>query len=182
MIRDKLEQWILLRQSGELDRVRGFLLNRALVRDPVLRRFAEDSARIVGTARAWSVTQAGALSADAIHARIQKATDRRDELVLRPEPGYRLWPILAGAIPLFLALALFTWKSPERTDSVVRAPAATRDAQPQLDWEDHVDAELDALMDMVLSNGADESARADMNRADEETLIRELLVLEGIAI
>ncbi len=182
MNRDKLERWILLRQSGELGRVRGFLLDRALARDPELRRYADDSARIMSAARAWSVAQPGAHTADAIHARIHEAPDRREEITLRPEPGFRLWPILAGVTALLLAVVLFALKAPERAESVARTPAAPPDAQAQLAWEDHVDAELDALMELVSLNGTDESARTGANATDEELLVRELLALEGIAI
>lgn len=182
MNRDKLEQWILLRQSGELGRVRGFLLDRALARDPELRRYADDSARIMSAARAWSVAQPGAHTAEAIHARINEAPDRREDIIIRAEPAFRLWPILAGVTALLLAVALITLKAPERVDSVARTPAAPHDVQAPLAWEDHVDAELDALMELVSLNGTDESARPGAPTTDEESLVRELLALEGIAI
>lgn len=182
MKRDTLEKWIFLSQSGELDQVRRYLLNRALARDPELQRFANDVERLMAITHAWSVAQPGPHTAEAIHARLAAPPDRREIIEIRPHPIRRLWPILAGATALILAIALGTLRSPNTDPTRAQTPAPLAADEALLVWDDQIDVELDNLMELVSLASVEESVRPDAMAEDEESLIREWMALEGINI
>ncbi len=177
MKRDKIERWILLRSAGELGRWRTRRLERLLARDPEARAFEADVARLAREARAWSVAQPGSHTAEAIHARLHAAPDRRETLALAPDRIHRWWPALAG-VTAALVLALGLWVA---LSGSMRTDVAEQPQVEALAWEDGVDAELDALQEWLLSSTAEDQASA-APLADEEQLIRELLAMEGITI
>ncbi|HMP74863.1 MAG TPA: hypothetical protein PKE12_01080 [Kiritimatiellia bacterium] len=175
MNRDKIEQWILLRQAGELGPWRTRRLERLLARDPALRAFAADAEHLTHTARAWSVAQPRPHTAEAIHARIHAPVDRTEEWVFQPTHRAIRWPALAGVAALAL-VALGLWFRPPTE------PARVADAgEMELTLDAWMDEELEALQDIVAwVYGTGENGATVMD--DEEKLIRELLALEGQAI
>jgi hypothetical protein len=180
MNKDTIERWILLRQSGELGPIRSRWLARALARDPAARRFADDAQRLTNAARAWSAAQPAPHTLDAIRARAREIPDRRDALVMRPHPALRiLRPAFAGAFALML-LALLINRNARRDDPI--APIAQMNVPTvEAAWDDGLDAEIDALFEAVSfieSDAVEEESAA----LEEEHLIREWLLLKGIAI
>ena len=171
-----MEQWVLLRQAGELGPWRTRRLERLLARDAALRAFAADAEQLSRAARAWSVSQPPPHTAEAIHARLSAPADRTAEWVFQPGRHRAWWPALAGAAALALVALGLWFRGPAE-------PAAVADSgEVELALDAWVDAELDALQDIVAwvdDTGANgEAALVD----EEEQLIRELLALEGHTI
>lgn len=182
MNREKIERWILLRQSGELGRWKTRRLERYLARDPDLQRFETDLRTLSEASRAWSLQSPDTHTAETIHARLTAPVDRRDSFALRPSGRVALWPILVGATALlFLGVGLWSHRIAPAGDqiAVVNEPAA---GTVELAWDDGVDQELDALQDLVTGDNNETAQTTTTANYDEEYLIRELLALEGITI
>lgn len=181
MNRDKLERWILLRQSGELGRWRARRLERALAKDPALRAFEADVQKLTAATRAWTTRSELSQSVHRIHEELLRTADRRDLVSLAPAPRRMWWPALAVPTALAALWLVVGWPS-ERTAPVVSGGVAGASNASTLAWEGGVDEELDALFELVYETGADISVSAASNTSDEDQLILELLELEGITI
>ncbi len=180
MNNDTIERYILLQQSGELGPIRAWRLNRALSRSPEARRFASDLQRLTESARDWTVPLPGPRAAEAIHARLREASDRREVLAFQPPLRRRYGLAFATACALVLISLFFYVRPADRTATDSQSP--TLDQTSAFAWDDGVDEEIDALLELVAITANEEPSLNGAAALDEDQLIREWLALEGIAI
>jgi len=170
MNRDRMERWILLRQSGELDALRCLLLARRLSKDEALRDFAASLDRIARDARASSESSAPEPSVmQAILREARVAADGRTAEREEGQASASPWArpaFAAAAVALAIAGA---WLLMPRTPPAQTAERS-RPAEESLSsyaWDDDLDATI---------------AELDRSLEDEESLAEELLELEAQSI
>ncbi len=184
MNRDTMERWVLLKQSGELGRWRGWILARRLARDRDLRDFAQDAADLGLASRSRAPGCLPDNLIHAIHDRLSESTDRRAFFTVEPETGWRPgWKFAAAACAVALAAAVVYVLRPGDPGLLASDPASAP-AVEQLAWNDSLDAALDEVDAWLAGRPAEEAGASDTEgpTSEEELLIRELLALEGIAI
>lgn len=172
MNRDKLEQWVLLDEAGELDALRGWLLRRELARDSNLEAYRRECRELARLSRAASPdmpTPAGTLSA----LRTELAALRAGREKEPAGPGRALLrPALAFASALTIGLAVYFLR-PDRP-AMVPGIAIVEVASSG----EGIDDDLNQLQTLLTSTASLDEAPL----IEEEALARELLSFEGAEI
>ena len=186
----KAEQWILLRDSGELGAWRAGKLARHLSSCPQCREYAGSLATLTRATRAWDAGQPGSQTIGAIRTGLLEARDRRTVWTVQPVDRPFARPVWALAGLLAVLGAGLLWFATARHGSEpsvarvetpsIEAPEATS----ALAWDDNLDAEISALTDLLASSLTDQNGNttAATSESDEDTIARELLELQGYTI
>lgn len=178
MKRDTIEKWVLLKQSGELDLVRDWLLRRAMCRDAGARRFQDDLNRITAAARgSVDAVPGNSAALAAILSAAGKNSSRSEEFGFepsRPAPAWR--PALAFAALVLIAGA--TWLALQKP-GVTPPIAQTTTTQPEqaLPWDDGLDKKMDELNTMLAESSDEWDSTA--GGSDLDTMAEELMQWEG---
>lgn len=184
----KAERWILLRDSGELSPRRQRALGRHLARCPTCQASAQSLVELTHAARSWDAGQPGPGAVGAIRTGLIEAGDRREAWTwqpARPAPARLAWSLASLAIVVAAGLLWFSANRPGAAPAVAREESPAAQAEPGgLAWEDGLDAELDALTELLASSLNDQNGKAAAGAAttDEDAMARELLELEGYTI
>ncbi len=174
---NKIEQWILLRQSGELSPRKCRQLDILLARHPELQQFENDLAAISLVSRESTTTADVPQLNGATRARLFEATEQAPA-TLRFAQWKFLAPLAAAAL-LILGISLALHRTPTPGAPIAHTDAAAPAAEYA--WDDNLEYELDNLQ-AVLANLNADLPQANRQTPDEDTLIRELLELEGARI
>ena len=183
MKRETAERWMLLEQSGELDPIRRWLLQRHLAQHPGDRAFQDDMNRIVRAAR--SLSDGPDISAQ-VRAALGVAAAQRG-------PQDTAWGWQPALVFTTLTLLLLTgWLMnrpvtiPAPTEvAVAPADKTTPDAaDAELSWDNGIDKEISELQSQfaMASDDAETSETQSTDTSDLETIATELLQLEGSKI
>lgn len=194
----RAEQLVLLKDSGELGVVGRWRLDRHLAHCAPCRAHQDALLGLTEAVRAWDTGDVSAATRQRVLAQ-RPAADRRDVIALEPAIRPSWLPRLAYAAAALAVLAAGLWFALPRAGheaavaqsdpapGIAATPAAV--AQAGDSWDDGVDAELDALTDLLASSlheGSGQAATgtdtADLDESDEDTLARELMQLQGYAI
>jgi hypothetical protein len=190
MNRDRIEKWILLDQSGELDPLRRWILRRALRADAGGRGFESDLHRIIRAARAGDerLSDLPPRTIEAIFEAARQSTFEgrsSQTTVPAPVPGWR--PAMAfAALILLLGAVWLTVRRPEVIPGVAQAPTPADPALASQDmpWVDGLEQplnELSSVLELAYENG-DVFASSSANGGDLDDLARQLLEWEGSEI
>lgn len=180
----KAEQWILLRDSGELSARRERALGRHLAWCTACQAHVDTLRRLTHATRSWDAGQPGPGTLGAIRTGLLESADRRDAWTVRP--ARHPLPALAwayAAVPALL-LAGLLWMSVAHRATRPEAARLNAPATAALAWDDSLDAELDALTDLLASSLTEQNGQATGTtmESDEDTMARELLELQGYNI
>jgi hypothetical protein len=174
---ERMEYWILLKQSGELGTLRHALLQRHLARCASCRAFEETSLRIQK-----AVPQDVPGLSDFARNRIQQAGARaieRQHHARRPAGAAApLWRPAAAFALLLIALAA-GWLLLYRPDARTQTAQGEQKTTGAYAWDNGLDEELAELDEMLLiaSQSLDNSDTSDIP-TDTEDIAEELLLLE----
>ncbi|MCO5061240.1 MAG: hypothetical protein M9963_04445 [Kiritimatiellae bacterium] len=174
---DQIEQWILLRQSGELSRRKSRQLDALLAQNPDLRQFQDDLQRLGNLSRASTDESSVPSMSGIIRARLLASAECEPKAY-----AIRQWdfiPALAAAALLLLGVGLWLHRAPHESAPIARTTLPSDSTA--LAWSDNLDAELNELQDALAGLG-DTQTQTSLSSADEESILRELLELEGITI
>lgn len=186
----KAEQWILLSDSGELGAWRARKLARHLASCTHCQDYARSLGALTRATRAWDAGQPGSQTVGAIRTGLLEARDRRTVWVVEPADRPFARPAWALAALLALLGAGLLWFAVARPGS---EPAMARMETPSIEapgaasalaWDDNLDAEIDALTDLLASSLTDQNGNSTTatTETDEDTIARELLELQGYTI
>ncbi len=172
------EQTILLLDSGELGTVRRHQLERHLRGCAACRAFQSD---LLASRRALQAIPTPAQAVRDRTALLEAATPHPRTVfsqspVPQPLNGWR--PALAAAALLVLLLAgwlIRQGQEPVVADSQRKAPAAAA-----MTLDEAVDAEMDALQELLVASTDDTGSASAEEELDENTLARELLALQEV--
>lgn len=189
MNRDRLERWLLLRETGELDPVRSRILDAYLKRDSALREFERDAKRLARLSCGVPPGKQAPHTEQMMISVRQAITfpNRRAEPSVFRGSALALRPAWATAMAGILAVASLAWlvvtRSSDRAVDLARTGAPPlQQTDDLLVWDDGFEDELVGL-EQLLSAAAIEELFADSQDMDsEEQLIRQWLELEGITI
>lgn len=183
----RAEQMILLRDAGELDGWRRRRLERHLAACAACCAYADELRAVTAVVRAWQAGEPSASTLAAIREAGRGDEDRRAEFVFRPsvQPSWR--PVAVYATLLVVVLGGLLWL---RSAQRAAEPAlAQREAPPESTvaataWDDGVDAEIDALSELLASALDDKNGvtATSADESDEDAIARELLNLQGYSI
>ena len=192
MNKEKLEQWLLLRSSGELGPIRRWLLRRELHSHPEARRFQTE---LEGLTRAISrVREDAGPHPFVLNNILDEARNVSSAAAARqPSAGTEAlaWLRPALAVAAVLAVIIAAWKMiPGQTDApqlshstpTAQAPVNGQPAPASglLSWDDGLDEEL-ASLELTLASSDDWSLGDNGGSADSlDEMAKELLSLEGI--
>lgn len=177
---EKLEQWVLLKHSGELSPWKARRLERHLAQNAELRQFDADLRTLNEASRAWQVEPRNSDAAVAMRAQLAATPDRRVEFALPPSRARAWQPILLGAAALLL-LGLGLWfRNAEPANNQISS-SELLPVENAFAWNDEIDAEMDSL-EAILAATGDEVASLSDGSTEEESLVNNLLALEGIKI
>jgi len=170
-----MERWLLLRDSGELDPIRSRLLERHLATCPACRA----SAALLNTGRsALHAVPVPTMSEADIRTLIAAARNN----AAAPSAAFAwLRPALAAAAALAIVVTGFLWSSRNTTPGSAVARATTPAADNLAAWDDSFEEDLATIDEMVLSS-VSETSYANGTAADEESLAKEWLALNGVEI
>ena len=189
MKRETLEQWVLLRDSGELGALQSWRLKRALARDPELRAFEQSVSSLTRAVQSTSdVPPVPSYSMHQILRAAESALPPSEDRT-KPAPVRWLLPLVSYSILILvaigglLALRLIV-PGGISGPNVVKAPTppAPITSEEALAWEDGFEEVMSALQTTLAS--ADESWMNGSTTAstDEETIAEQLLSLENTEI
>lgn len=180
MKNETAERWMLLKQSGELDPVRSWLLERHFAHHPEARDAMDGMNRLADAVRRMPIAGPGEDVIAAIQREARAATGRSVEVNGAPsrKPAWR--PALAWAAAA-AALAVASWlvvQQPQQAQEH-RVAAAADDAE--LAWDNGIDSDLAELSSMLALANDETEATADAS-TDLDTIVTELIALEGSEI
>ena len=173
MNRDKLEQWVLLDEAGELDALRGWMLRRALARDAGLATFRRECRELARLSRAASPDVR--MPDDTLGAIRQELAAWRQERGNGAAPSSHaalLRPVLALAAALTIGLAVYFLR-PDRPAAIPGIAVVAVGSAGE-----GIDDDLDQLRNLLTSTASLDEAPL----VEEEALARELLSFEGAEI
>jgi anti-sigma factor RsiW len=181
----KAEQWILLRDSGELSARRERALGRHLAWCTACQAQVHALRQLTHATRAWDAGRPGPGTLGAIRTGLIEAADRREAWTV--QPARHSFPALAwayAAVPALLLAGLLWMAVAHRATPPGVASTNQPAAGAGLAWDDSLDAELDALTDLLASSLTDQNGQASgaTTELDEDTMARELLELQGYNI
>lgn len=174
MKRQRMEELVLLEQSGELNFIQRWRLERSLAREPGLVRFRDDLRRLTTVSR--SAAPADELN-PAVLGEIRKAAAEHPPHAPSwlAESASWLRPAIAlaaCAVVIFGIGLINQYRPPAGAPPVARmtGPAESR-------WNDGIDRELAGVSSLLAANF---DVTSDVVPADVNDIARELLYLEGM--
>lgn len=173
------EQSILLQDSGELGAWGRLRLARHLAGCAACRAYRSD---LRATRTALQALPAPTLdSRDRAVILDAAMPDRRDTIRLSPRHQPVSWwrPALAAAV-LAALLGVHLYLRPDAGPTPVQVARQTPPPDDITTLDEAVDAELDALQQLLVASWEEPAAPTDAEAMDEETLARELLALQEL--
>lgn len=168
---EKVEQLMLLEESGELGLIGRWQLRRALAAQPKLAKF-RDELRVLSEA-SRGVSLPGFDLPPAVLGEIRKAAAEQGEHTIPLDAIYGSW--LRPAIALAAILVVVTGVG---VVNHFQSPGVSQLAQARpAGWNDNFESELNSVSMMLAANFG---TAADAAALDADSLARELLALEGI--
>ena len=176
---EQAEQAILLKDSGELGALARYRLTRHVAGCPACQSFQAD----LGTTRlALHALPTPSLSDRTRNSILEAATpDRREVVTLAPTLRPVTWwrPAFAAAALVALLAASFYLRSGSNPSAPATAQNAPAAATTEMTLDEAVDAEMDALQQLLVASLDEPAVNAtETDDLDEETLARELLALQ----
>lgn len=181
MNRQKMEQWILLQDAGELDAIRAWLLRRAIRRDAGLQAFQKDLAAITSSVHDnLSDAPVRASTLDAIQAEAESYLEKNQPRELAapfiPRPAYAF-----AALVVLLAAGAFFLRSPESAPQVaqnVPAQPVVQESTETFEWDDGLDTAVSEVELSLASATDDWTSNGTSATSDTDELVEELMALE----